>query len=176
MGHSTGGAIGQVVSIEHPNRLMSAVLYASWVKADQFMKNVFDVRKTLLRESGGHAYARATPIFLYPDWWINANEVILGELEKNTVANFPPVDIAISRCDAVLNFDRQAELSGICVPTLVICARDDFLTPMYCSQELAQKIPDAELVLLERRGHACSQTVVAEFNNLTLPWLLRQDE
>ena len=176
LGHSTGGAIGQVVSIEHPNRLMSAVLYASWVKADQFMKNVFDVRKTLLRESGGHAYARATPIFLYPDWWINANEVVLGELEKSTVANFPPVDIAISRCDAVLNFDRQAELSGICVPTLVICARDDFLTPMYCSQELAQKIPDAELVLLERGGHACSQTVVTEFNNLTLPWLLRQDE
>ena len=64
LGHSTGGAIGQVVSIEHPNRLMSAVLYASWVKADRFMKNVFDVRKTLLRESGGLAYARATPIFL----------------------------------------------------------------------------------------------------------------
>ena len=36
LGHSTGGAIGQVVSIEHPNRLMSAVLYACLVYTSDY--------------------------------------------------------------------------------------------------------------------------------------------
>ena len=175
LGHSTGGAIGQVLSIDHPDRLLSAVLYASWVKSDPFIRNVFDVRKTLLRESGGAAYAEATPIFLYPDWWINENQVSLDELEKNTVANFPPVQVAISRCDAVVNFNREADLGRINVPTLVVCARDDFLMPVYCSEELAKNIPDAELVFVERGGHACSQTAIEEFNSLTLSWLKKQD-
>lgn len=176
LGHSTGGAIGQVIAIEQPERLKSVVMYASWVKSDPFMRLIFDVRKTLLRKSGGAAYAHATPLFLYPDWWVNANAAALEELERKTVAAFPPIEIAISRCDAVVNFDREAELAGIRTPTLVICARDDFLTPQYCSEALAQGIPSADLMLLERGGHACSQTVVDEFNEATLSWLLAREK
>ncbi len=174
LGHSTGGAIGQVMAIEHPERLKSVVMYASWVKSDPFMHRVFAVRKTLLRASAA-AYAAATPLFLYPDWWINANTAALEELDRNTVASFPPIEIAISRCDAVLRFDRKADLGKIHTPTLVICARDDFLTPQYCSEALAQEVPGADLVLLDRGGHACSQTVIDEFNGVVLSWLLAQE-
>src|SRR5689334_23864116 len=34
VGHSTGGAIAQILAIEHPQRLASAVIAASWTKAD----------------------------------------------------------------------------------------------------------------------------------------------
>jgi aminoacrylate hydrolase len=49
MGHSTGGAIGQVLAIERPERLLSLVIYASWTKCDAFMRRVFETRKTLLQ-------------------------------------------------------------------------------------------------------------------------------
>src|SRR5262245_50958035 len=41
VGHSTGGAIGQTMAIEHPDRLLSLVLYATWTTCDPFMRRVF---------------------------------------------------------------------------------------------------------------------------------------
>ena len=70
VGHSTGGAIGQTMAIEHPDRIDRLVLYASWTCCDPFMRRVFETRKTLLLESGVEAYIKATPVFLFPDWWM----------------------------------------------------------------------------------------------------------
>jgi aminoacrylate hydrolase len=75
LGHSTGGAIGQRMAILHSKRLLSLVVYASWTKCDAFMRRIFETRKTLLQTSGAIAYIKATPIFLFPDWWINENAV-----------------------------------------------------------------------------------------------------
>ncbi len=175
VGHSTGGAIGQVIAIEHPERLASVVIYASWTRADPFFTRALTVRKELLLKSGVAAYVQATPLFLYPDWWINANHERLEDEAKQATTSFPPVEIAASRIDGICAFDRHAELGQITTPTLVLCARDDFLTPPYFSQELVRLIPGAQLVLLERGGHACSQTVPDVFNEVVLSFLLAHE-
>jgi aminoacrylate hydrolase len=172
LGHSTGGAIGQLLAIEHGERLLSLVVYASWTKCDAFMRRVFETRKTLLETAGASAYIKATPFFLFPDWWINENAAALDAADARLLANFPPVSIAASRCDAVMNFDCMSRLGEISTPTLIFCAEDDFLTPSYFSRELAQLIPAAELRTIARGGHACSQTVPAEFNEAILSFYL----
>ena len=48
IGHSTGGAIAQVLAIEHPNRLASVVIAASWTKADAYFRRLFALRKDIL--------------------------------------------------------------------------------------------------------------------------------
>ena len=73
LGHSTGGAIGQVLATEHPQRLAKIVMSATWTKADGFFRLCFETRRTLLLKSGAAAYVAATPIFLYPSWWIRDN-------------------------------------------------------------------------------------------------------
>jgi aminoacrylate hydrolase len=176
VGHSTGGAIGQTMGIEHPDRLISLVLYSSWTKSDAFMKRVFDIRKTLLSSAGVGAYIKATPVFLFPDWWINENSDALKAADTKLLDGFPSVEIALSRCDAVINFDRVSQLGQIRTPTYVVCAKDDFLTPSYFSEELAKLIPGATLHWLERGGHASSQTVPKDFNKLVLGLLLRQKQ
>jgi aminoacrylate hydrolase len=173
VGHSTGGAIGQVLSVEHPERLKSAVLYASWTKSDPFMHRVMDARRSLVMNTGSAAYLRTTPIFLYPDWWINQNDALLSERERKGESTFPAPEIASSRIDAVLSFDRTRDLHKITTPTLVLCARDDFLTPLYCSEELAKAIPNAELKVLERGGHACSEVYPEEFNKAVFTFIDR---
>ena len=174
VGHSTGGAIGQTLAIEHPARVRSMVQYASWTKADGHFRLCFFVRRSLLRDSGALAYIKATPLFLMPNWWIRDNEEMLEQVALDTLGSFPSVEIADARIDAVLAFDRTKQLGEIRTPTLVLCARDDILTPPYYSEELARRIPNAELVMLEKGGHACSQTTPAEFNEAVLPFLLRE--
>ncbi len=173
VGHSTGGAIGQTLAVTNPERLKSLVIYASWTRADPFFRRVFEARRTLLTAAGSAAYVRATPVFLYPDWWVNENIALLEEREAIGMPAFPDPEIVASRIDAIVDFDRTADLPNIRTPTLVICANDDILTPPYFARELARLIPDAELVLLDRGGHCASETSPAEFNDAVLGFIAR---
>ncbi len=173
VGHSTGGAIGQTLAALHPKRLISLVIYASWTKADPFFRRVFEARRALLTKAGPAAYVRSTPVFLYPDWWINENVAVLEEREKMVIPNFPAAEIMASRIDAVVDFDRTADLATIKTPTMVICAKDDILTPPYYSRELARMIPGAELVKLDRGGHCASETNTRAFDDAVLSFIGR---
>jgi aminoacrylate hydrolase len=171
VGHSTGGAIGQTMAATRPERLASLVLYATWTKADPYFRRVFEARRTLLTASGAAAYARSAQVFLYPNWWINQNIALIEEREKVSIANFPAAEIVASRIDAIVAFDRTADLPRIKTPVLVICARDDILTPPYFSEELARRIPGARLKVLEKGGHCASETALDEFNRAVLDFL-----
>jgi proline iminopeptidase len=46
--------------------------------------------------------------------------------------------------------DRLGEIS---VPTLVMAGREDFIFPPECQAELAARIPNARLRIIERAGH-----------------------
>ncbi len=171
VGHSTGGAIGQIMAIRNPARLKKLVLFATWTKADKFFRQLFAARRALLMQVGKEAYVRAGTLFLYPPYWIKANEEMIEEREKLSIATFAPPEVVASRIDAIVAFDRTAELGRIKTPTLVLCAKDDFITPAYFSEELAQKIPGATLVMLPQGGHCASETVLEAFNPAVLSFL-----
>jgi len=171
VGHSTGGAIGQILAIEAPHRLRTLVLASSWTKADPYFRWCFEVRRELLLKAGLAAYQHIAPLFLYPSWFINRHADQIRAEQAASVAGFTTVEIASDRIDAILAFDRTGQLSSIRTPTLVTCARDDGLTPAYFSEELARAIPGAQLVLLETGGHACSRTMTAEFDRHVLSFL-----
>jgi aminoacrylate hydrolase len=77
-----------------------------------------------------------------------------------------------SRLDAILAFDRRNELNRIALPTVVLCCADDILTPAYFSREYAELIPNADLVIVPRGGHAYAQTEAVEFNRRVLDFFL----
>lgn len=147
------------------------VLYASWDRSDPFLRRIMAARRALVLDSGAAAYLAATPFFLYPDWWINENEGLLREREKNALPGFPGAEIAASRIAAVLAFDRTADLHRITTPTLVLCANDDFLTPPYMSQALVDAIPGARSERLQHGGHACSEVSPREFEQRVLTFI-----
>lgn len=170
VGHSTGGAIGQILAIEHPKRVAKIVMCSAWTKADGFFRLCFEIRRELLLKSGAAAYVKATPLFLYPSWWIRDN---IKQLEAHSTvygAN-PDVEIINSRIDALLNFDWSDRLAEIKHEVLVMGVRNDHLTPAYFSEEIARKIAGAQLVVMDDGGHAASQTLPEEFNKHVLAFL-----
>lgn len=174
LGHSTGGAMGQTLALDRPQRLLSLGLSATWAKADAFFLRSFAARKEVLLKLGHDSYAKLSNLSLYPDYWIAANDRRLAEMEAASIANPPPSDIALSRIDAICAFDRRAELGRVALPTLVICAQDDRVTPPYFSRELAKAIPRAQLAELARGGHFVPQTEPELYNRAILEFFLQQ--
>jgi aminoacrylate hydrolase len=172
VGHSTGGAIAQILAIEQPHRLASIVLSASWTRADAYFRRMFTLRKELLQRQGPSAYVQAATLFLYPSWWIAQNNERLRQSEAQALATFAPVETVASRIDAILAFDRTSGLGRIKTPTLVIGAEDDIVTPSYYFEELARLIPGAEVKIFPRGGHCLTQVRAREFNNAVLPFLV----
>ena len=69
--------------------------------------------------------------------------------------------------------EGRADLAKIAVPTLVICGREDTLTPLALSEEIADGIPDAALVAVEACGHLSTMERPEAVTALLRYWLQR---
>ena len=54
---------------------------------------------------------------------------------------------------ACRGFDFRGRLKQIDLPTLILCGRDDLITPVRHSQRLHKEIPGSVLVMIEEAGH-----------------------
>jgi len=171
LGHSTGGAIGQVIAAEQPQRLGKLILSSTWTHCDAFFTRLFEARHAILKHTGPMGYVRATSAVLYPAWWVAQNEALVAEQERQQASSFPPVEVVLSRIEAIMRFDRRHELSRIRTPTLVTVATDDMVTPLYFSQAIAKAIPGAKLKVFERGGHMPYHVVDAEYTRAVLDFL-----
>ena len=171
VGHSTGGAIGQTMAIDHPDRIAGFVGVNTWTHCDPFFRYLFSFRRALLERGFVDAYATGTSLLLWPASWIAANIERVEREEKMMRDNFPDPKVVISRIDAICAFDRRADLGRIKSPTLICGSEDDQITPAYFSRDLAKRIPGANLEMLESGGHSAYQTTVERWNKTVLDFL-----
>jgi aminoacrylate hydrolase len=174
VGHSTGGAIGQVLAQDYPGRLESLVLSHTWPGRDPYFRRLFESRREILNALGVEAYLRASVLFLAPPAWISANDALIVEQHRAQAAAAAPVEVMTSRIDAIVAFDRRDRLGSIRTPTLVVVAEDDTITPRFYSDELAARIPGAKLVVLEGGGHFAPQVATEAYNRAVGAFLRAQ--
>jgi aminoacrylate hydrolase len=168
LGHSTGGAIGVATAINHPGRLKSLMIYASTTHGDPYRHRIFELRRQLHAGLGAEAYGKYTSLLLYPPYWINANHEALKEAESAAARQLGDPQVQASRLDAILAFDPRARLSRIWIPTMIVCADDDILTPRYFSEDFATRIANAKTCFVPRGGHALSRTEPELFNKIVI--------
>jgi aminoacrylate hydrolase len=164
VGHSTGGAMGQTIAQDYPDRLLSLVLSATWPGPDAYFRRCFETSKELLLHRGFESYWRASVIVQRPPRCISENDAALEEEMKHLAAVMPSAEVLASRIDAIVRFDRRARLGEIRCPTLVVVAADDALTPPFYSEELAARIPGAKLVTLPTGGHFVPNLAPEDYN------------
>lgn len=168
LGHSTGAAIGVAAALDYPGRLRSLLIYASTTCGDPYRRKLLGLRGRLFAELDVEAYAQFTSLLLYPPYWINAHHERLRNMEAQSAKQLGSPEVQSSRLEAILAFDRRPELHRIAIPTLVVCADDDILTPRYFSEEYAHLIPGARTRWLPKGGHALSQTEPELFNRIAI--------
>ncbi|WP_321325478.1 alpha/beta fold hydrolase [uncultured Parasphingorhabdus sp.] len=171
VGHSTGGAIGQYLAIFHPERINRLVLSSSWAGPDTYFTKLFEHRKTVLQQCGPEAYLWQGMVLAIPT---NRLQPIMKSGENiisERLAQFPGVDVELSRINAVMGHNLRERLHEISVPTLCTAALDDQITPPSFTQELAANIAGAQIHLFERGGHFCPTTETEEYNKRVYAFL-----
>lgn len=171
VGHSTGGAIGQVLAARAPDRVASLVLYASWAVLEPQMKACLELRRSVLRALGPEDYHRATPIFLYPPRHVRDHAPLIEQEIAAAIGASPPASILDARVTGILDFDGRPYLSKIRCPTLVLVAQDDILTPPYSSELLHEGIAQSRLSVLGYGAHGLSRTDPRNFEAAVLDFL-----
>jgi aminoacrylate hydrolase len=170
LGHSTGGAIAQMLAADHPERVSRLVLSATFAKPCAYMRRLFEGRLEILDRLGLDAYRRHAALILNTPDWIAAHDDALSEsLARPSETTAATV---AARIGAILAHDATSRLGDIGAPTLVVVAEDDIVTPAYLSRELAAAIPGAELAILRRGGHYALNAYPEAYCAAVLPFLM----
>lgn len=164
VGHSTGGAIGQHLALREPERLRSLILSGSWAGPTPLFIEMFKLRRDVLINSGMKHYLLLGALLAMPARDLHARFKSLDDFLGDRLEALPALEVELGRLNAVMAHDLRHRLGEVRVPTAVICARDDQITPVPMSEELASLIPGAISRLLPEGGHFCPQTASREYN------------
>lgn len=176
VGHSLGGAIAQHIAVHFPERVGGLILSASWAGPSAYFSQLFALRKQVLRECGPEAYLWQGNLLGNPGWWMAENSEAVAAGIAARLAAFAGSEIEQERMDAVTGHNLREKLHLITAPTSVICARDDQITPLTLSEELARLIPGASLKVLPAGNHFAPVTMRAEYNAVLTQALAEVEE
>lgn len=168
VGSSTGGAIAQVMALDHGDVVRSISLVSCWPTADDFFRHQFAVRKQVLQGLGPAAYSEVSALFLYsPEFMSTRYDAVRSWVEKSSESN---ADIMARRIDMVVAFDQTDRLSQIETPTLVLVGAADACTPPHLSRALADAIPGARLEVVEG-GHLIYTEQPEQFHQVVMEFI-----
>ncbi len=171
VGMSTGGAIGQTIAIEHPERVMKLALCSTWTHCDPWFRRLFHARRDMYLQAGPDLHSQFHPLFLYSPDYVNAHDAEIEAERARAPTKSSPVEVSVGRINALLKFDRRAGLSKIKAETMVMGSDSDFITPSYFSEALAQAIPGAKLIMSKGGGHSFTTTRAEQFNRDLMAFL-----
>lgn len=142
VGHSMGGAVGQLFALAHPDRLEALVLVATAAR--------LKVAPTLLETIRRH-FDRL-PTYLAATGYSPATD--RGRVERWSASQIQaPREQVLADFLACARFDLRDQVGAIACPTWILSAVDDLLTPPALQEQLVSLIPRARLETIDRAGH-----------------------
>jgi 3-oxoadipate enol-lactonase len=173
MGASMGGAIAQLVALHHPDRVRSLVLACTACRVHPWRRELLSEWASIANERGmGEMAKRAA------HWVVAARSArrfwpALGWF--GPLAMRPPAHAFSAQVRAILDAPEEeaGQLESIAVPSLVVVGSQDVLTPRGDSEELAERIPGAELIVISGAAHGLMFEHASTYNRVVLEFLQR---
>ena len=175
VGASMGGVISQIIAVKYPHRVRSLTLVCTACRNHPWRQELLQSWAHTAEEKGmievgkeaaqwvmsPRSFRRLVPAFTW-----------MGPL-----AALRPRHSFVSQIQAILDTreDLVDELSSITAPTMVIVGNQDILTPRGDSEEIAERIPDAELVVISGAAHGLMMEHSTTFNKILIEFLQRTE-
>ena len=161
MGHSMGGAIVIEAAFTYPDILKGIILVGTGTRlkvAPAFLEGLQNNFYTTVENIVRYAYAK------------KSSKELLEEGVK--IMKAAGQEVLINDFTACDEFDCQDEISLLDIPTLIVCGKEDRLTPPKLSENLHKDIRDSRLVLIEGAGHMVMVEKFEEFNRAVYDFLI----
>ena len=175
VGASMGGAISQILAVKYPERTRSVTLACTAGQNHPWREELLmEWRDNALRGGMGMMSREAFRWVIGPRSFRRFLPAMswLGPLALGR-----PSHAFANQVDAILDVDMSMvdELENIEVPVLVMAGHQDILTPRGDSEDLAERIPTAELVGISGAAHGFMVEHASTFNNVLLDFLDRAE-
>jgi pimeloyl-ACP methyl ester carboxylesterase len=169
-GLSMGGYVALEIMRQAPGRVAGLALVDTSARPDS--EEQTRRRRALLALARTGRFKGVTPrllpTLLHPDRL--ADPILAGRVMA--MAGRIGRDAFLRQQAAILGRpDSRPDLMRIDCPTLVVCGRQDALTPLPLSEEMAGLIPGAQLVVIEDSGHLSSMEQPDAVNTALASWL-----
>jgi pimeloyl-ACP methyl ester carboxylesterase len=160
-GHSMGGAVVQYFSLRYPEKLGAILLIGTGSRL-RVLPEALEMNRQM-------AMGEIPPKF-YP-WGFaeKTSPAIIAEGEREwakTNAGVRYYDFLA--CD---QFDLMEEIGRIRLPAMIVCGREDRLTPVKYSQFLNRKIAESRMEIIEEAGHMVMLECPRELSGAILRFL-----
>ena len=176
-GLSLGAATGLWLASKYPERVKSLSLHSGWTRTDPFLKVLVEGWQSIAKGLGSVQDMIIEGIFP----WCFTPELYAAKPDYiDQLAAFvrsrpkQPMDAFIRQSNAVIAHDASSQLRKISAPTQITFGGRDVCTSTRFADALKTGIDGSELVVFETCAHAPIYENVAEFNEKTLAFLLRQ--
>ncbi|MCB0979861.1 MAG: alpha/beta fold hydrolase [Acidimicrobiaceae bacterium] len=173
VGASMGGAITQFIGLKYPDRVISLTLACTACRNHPWRKELLHGWATAATEKGVAAMTREAA-----RWVIGPRSFRrllpafgwLGPLAMGRTSH-----AFASQVNAILDVDDTVadRLGEITAPTLVLVGNQDILTPRGDSEELAERLPNSELVVISGAAHGFMVEHATTFNRVLFDFLGR---
>ncbi|MHA1109283.1 MAG: alpha/beta fold hydrolase, partial [Alphaproteobacteria bacterium] len=151
-GLSMGGYVAQEIMRRAPGRILRLALLDSSARADT--EAHARRRRGLIELVGRGEFKGVTlrllPLLIHPDRM--TDEALTGAVMA-MAASIGKAAFLRQQQALLTRPDGVGDLARITCPTLVLCGRQDALTPLEVHDEMAALIPGARLVVIEECGH-----------------------
>jgi 3-oxoadipate enol-lactonase len=168
VGCSLGGMVGAWIAINAPQRVEKLVLCST--SAHVPPPSRWLERAEAVREGGMGAVTDATLERWFSDEFRAAGGARLEALRDGLLGTDPGAYALC--CEGIAELDLREGLSAIAASTLVITAADDLSIPPEHGERLAEAIPGAELLAIERGRHLLNVELPEHVNEPLVAHLL----
>lgn len=173
VGASMGGAISQLMAVRNPTRVLSLTLACTACRNLPWRRELLEQWMSTAQERGMGAMTGEAARWVMAPRSFRRLLPAFGWL--GPLAMGRPTHSFVAQVRAILAAadDLADELYRIDVPTLVVVGNQDILTPRGDSEEIADRIRGAEMVVISGAAHGFMVEHASTFNKILKEFLHR---
>ena len=145
LGNSLGGHLAQLYALNHPEKVVTLTLTGSSGLFENAMGSTFPKR-------GNYEYIKAKAESVFYDPSVATKELV--DEVFDIVTDLGKAIRVVKTAKSAVRHNLEDKLKDLKTPVLLVWGHDDEVTPLWVGEKFHELLPNSELVIIDKCGHA----------------------